>query len=176
MNKSKLDILIESEVESLTKQQINWLAKVVQGIYKYEDGVVNVKGSVLIRNLQRCKILPVQFGIITGGFHCNLGELITLKGAPLEIEDSFWCDNNELTNLDYMPKLVNWAIRISGNPFALNDKLFEDIKRIGGKRKIYDFDELMRELRDDIPRQFGILDEKVIEQIWKSYMDILYEK
>lgn len=174
MNKQHLDILIENEASlSLTNEQIEWLNSFVDGTWKYENGIVNVKGDINLQNEQLITI-PVQFGIVTGYFSCAINNLISLKGCPSDIGGHFHCYENKLTSLEYMPSEIEGYIYCDSNPFILNDKLFRDLARIDGLVKIDD--DLLNQLRNDIPFQFGITDKNVIKQIWQSYMDILEGK
>lgn len=134
----------------LTQQQIRWLNKFVHGSWKYENGVVNVRGSVGLQ-VQNLTTIPVQFGEITGNFDCS---------------------NNRLTSLESLPKIVR-TIYCHNNPFELNDKLFEDLARIGGKNKVQNSNMLLSELYNQISIQFSITDKIVINEIWSSYMNIL---
>lgn len=171
MNKHKLDILIESEVKPLTKKQIKWLDKAVTGDWYYEDGVVNVNGDVGFTD-QKLTSIPVQFGKVTGFFACRNNKLTSLKGSPYKVGSSFSCYQNQLTSLEYLPTAIGNFLYCDENPFILNDKLFEDIKRID-RNKIAAYFEFMEQLKEQIPTQFGVTDQTIIEQIWQSYMNIL---
>lgn len=192
MNKKKLDILIENEVNPLTQEQIKFLNGCTDGEWEYKDGFVNVKGDVFLSHTD-IEILPVQFGHVSGDFNCQNNELTTLKGCPYEVGHSFWCDSNQLTSfrgcppkingdfgctfnkfttLDYLPVISNF-IYLTPNPLILNDKLFNDLRRIGGKEIIGEYERTMKDLKEQIPIQFGITDESIITEIWQSYMNIL---
>lgn len=166
----------------LTKKQIDFINMSVEinswtptTNWTYENGVVNVDGDV---NFVEGYVgtIPVQFGKVTGGFYCNWNDLTSLRGCPYEVGTTFECWQNKLTSLEYIPKKIGEQIYCHPNKFILNDKLFEDIRDIGGKKKIGDYDALMMRLFEQIPIQFGITDKKIITGIWRSYLDILEGK
>ena len=51
---------------------------------------------------------------VTGDFYCYKNQLISLKGAPLEILN-FDCSHNSLTSLEGSPKIVKEMFRCSNN-------------------------------------------------------------
>lgn len=161
----------------LTNDQSRWLIASVHRSHKwqYENGVVNVQGdvhcAVHYKNLFYSHF-PVQFGKVTGDFKCHGLNLESLKGCPTEIGGYFDCHNNKLTNLDYAPLYVGGEFDCESNPFILNDKLFENIKQMGGWGCIKDYS-LMTQLFDQIPIQFGITDPIAINEIWNSYKEMI---
>lgn len=48
----------------------------------------------------------IDFGVINGDFDCSNLELISLEGAPTEVEGSFYCYNNLITSLKGAPQIV----------------------------------------------------------------------
>ena len=48
----------------------------------------------------------INFGKITGAFDCSRLDLISLKGAPQEVGESFYCFGNKLTSLEGAPQIV----------------------------------------------------------------------
>ena len=48
----------------------------------------------------------INFGKITGAFDCSRLDLISLKGAPIEVGESFYCFGNKLTSLEGAPQIV----------------------------------------------------------------------
>lgn len=176
MKKKHLDILIENEIKSpeLTEEQLQFLHGCIRGSYEYKDGVVNVDGGVDFSS-ENLTSIPVQFGIVTGNFWSNNNKLISLKGFPYEV-NSFDCSQNQLTTLEYAPTKINAYAYIMINPFILNNKLFEDLRKLGWKNKIDHFKDLMHILKQQIPIQFGVTDEDVIEEIWQSYINIKLRK
>lgn len=175
MNKHHLDILIESEVNppKLTQEQIVLIDYCVSSrMWKYENGVVNVYDSINL-NGRSLTSIPVQFGKVKGHFSCMRNQLTSLKGAPSEVEGNFNCDENNLTTLEYVPTKIGGVIWCTNNNFILNDKLFEDLKRIGGEKKISYYDEFIQNLYDQISPQFGVTDKNIIDKIFMSYLNIL---
>lgn len=71
-------------------------------------GLVDVDGSVYLRDRPRVKRLPVKFEH-TRDFHCNNNSLTTLEGAPHSVRGSFDCHNNQLTSLAHSPEYVEGA-------------------------------------------------------------------
>lgn len=174
----QLNLLIEEEVTSseLTEGQVAFLnAYIPYGKWKYINGVVNVDGNVQFTHGNHT-LIPVQFGIVSGYFFCCANHLISLKGCPYEVGDDFRVWGNKLTSLEYMPTKIGGTIQLNTNEFILNDKLFEDIKRIGGKNKIGDWNSLMKQLYASISAQFSITNHLIINKIWQSYLNILGEK
>lgn len=206
MNKKKLDILIEANVnvgsEQLTQEQIDFVNAVARGrnnrgrsiTYKWSvvDGKVNVFGDVRIDGTNITHF-PVQFNTISGlvsitstdladltGLPNKLfsdlvvsnNQLTSLRGCPSIIKGAFYCNDNNLTNLSNFPSVKGGAY-ISNNPFQLNDKLFEDLKEINSRVKIAGYKQILQSLKAQIPIQFGIDKPRIINQIWKSYTDIL---
>ena len=77
-----------------------------------EDGKrVNCNGSILLYNRMLINgKLPFPFGKINGYFSCcGCEELISLEGAPEEVEGSFNCSRcSNLTSLEGTPEKVGW--------------------------------------------------------------------
>jgi hypothetical protein len=100
-----------------TKEEIeNWLDQ--HDIKEYtinDDLTVDVARSVFLfyDNLTE---IPIQFGVINGGFFCTNNKLKSLKGSPYIVNGSFHCQNNELINLDYCPKIITENFICSDNP------------------------------------------------------------
>lgn len=171
--------------------------------YKWSvvDGKVNVFGDITLNgqvnnNIKNLTHLPVQFNTVSGivfitdtklvdltglpnkvfsDFYCRDNELTSLRGCPTIIQGDFNCAGNKLANLLHFPKVKGNCV-INENSFQLNDQLFEDIKAIGGKKKIINFRILLEELKKQIPIQFGVDKPRIINQIWKSYTNILEAK
>ena len=123
--------------KQLSPLQLKWLEDMKIKNWKYEDGVVNVDGIVDISHRGLIK-LPVQFGYVSGNFHCdnnklsNLegsprevggdfdcmnNELVSLKGSPREVSGDFICANNQLTSLSFAPKVVGNYFGCKRNKF-----------------------------------------------------------
>jgi hypothetical protein len=84
---------------------IKWLHSM--GVYDYDicDGVVHVVGDVDIYNSELTRI-PVQFGYVSGNFHCSHNKLTSLEGCPSEVGGGFYCSFNNLTSLEGGPSEV----------------------------------------------------------------------
>jgi hypothetical protein len=81
-----------------------------------QTGVVDVQGSVTLNPKKIVSELPVQFGRVSGHFHCHKNKLVTLQGAPTHVTESFWCDTNQLQSLDGAPTYVGGDMSCSPNP------------------------------------------------------------
>lgn len=166
--------------QGLTESQIKWLRSTMNksDSYEFKDGFVNVNGGIWADGndvREKLTAIPVQFGEVTGEFHVRHNELISLKGCPHTIGKAFTCYDNQLTTLDYFPQYFVHA-EIGFNPYVLNDKLFEDLMKLDAKNTVNDWFSLLAELKEQIPIQFGVTDENVIEEIWKSYEKIFTRK
>jgi hypothetical protein len=100
-----------------TKEEIeNWLNKYSITNYTIKDDlIVDVDTHVFLSHKFLTEI-PIQFGVVKGGFFCAKNKLQSLKGVPHTITGSFHCEDNELKNLDYAPKLVNEDFNCCRNP------------------------------------------------------------
>ena len=99
----------------LKQEIIDWLDKM--GIENYslmDDLTVNVEGHVYLsyRNLE---VIPVQFGIVKGGFRCSSNNLKSLEGCPRTVGGSFYCYGNKLESLEGSPKTVGGGFWCSWN-------------------------------------------------------------
>jgi hypothetical protein len=107
----------------LLPSQLKWLEDMEINNWKYEDGLVNVKGDVDIHNKNLTKI-PVQFGYVSGYFDCSYNQLTSLSGSPKEVGGDFNCIYNQLTSLSGAPREVgggfnciyNQLTSLSGSP------------------------------------------------------------
>jgi hypothetical protein len=70
-----------------------------------EDGTVDAKGIVDISEKGLTKI-PIKFGKVTGQFYCNNNNLTDLENAPREVTGDFTCNNNSLTTLKGCPSKI----------------------------------------------------------------------
>jgi hypothetical protein len=104
------------DVKDLLPSQLKWLEDMEIKNWKYEEGIINVNGDVIISNKILTKI-PVQFGYVSGSFYCRNNQLTSLSGAPKEVGGDFSCHNNKLTSLSGAPK------EIGGNFWCDNNKL-----------------------------------------------------
>ena len=87
------------------------------GIENYEitqDLVVNVKGNVWIAE-KHLECIPVQFGEVTGNFHCHRNDLTSLAGAPHTVGKRFDCGDNEIQTLEGGPVSTGQSYNCSNN-------------------------------------------------------------
>lgn len=88
--------------------------------YTYKDGVVDVRGSVMLTDTS-LRRLPIKFGRVDGDFYCHANQLKTLKGAPEFVGGDFNCSNNNLISLRGAP------IEVGGN-FACHENALTSLK------------------------------------------------
>jgi hypothetical protein len=74
--------------------------------YEIVNDVVNVNGNVHISE-KGLKLIPIQFGIVTGEFCCEYNLLISLKGSPVKVGGDFCCYDNMLKSLKGCPREVD---------------------------------------------------------------------
>jgi len=72
--------------------------------------------------------LPLNFGVIRGDFDCESNRLITLKGSPTKA-NNFNCSYNELTSLEWSPKIVKYSFWCDNNKLT---SLQGAPKKVGG--------------------------------------------
>lgn len=176
VNKHHLDILIENETYELTQEQIQWLKNYVEGTWEYKNGVVNVtKGDVYFGG-NKGVIIPIQFGKVRGNFDCSLCDFSSTKNFPKTIGKNLWVIGNKFTTFkSFLSLRIKGQLMCYDNPFILNNELFEDIAYFNLTKyaAIGWYDVLLKGLKQQIPIQFGVTDETIIEEIWQSYMNIL---
>jgi hypothetical protein len=100
-----------SQVETLLKQYFDVLGQVTVR----PNGVVDVQGDVKLKRNTWIKQLPVQFGHVSGDFHCSDNELTSLQGAPDHVDGNFMCYDNHLPNLVGAPRHVGGRFACSHN-------------------------------------------------------------
>jgi hypothetical protein len=96
------------------------------GIENYtvnNDNTVDVDGNVYFRD-DNIKLLPVNFNIVNGYFKCYNCNLTSLKGAPKSVGNTFNCDKNKLTSLQYSPEVLE-----SGD-YDCNSNIIKSLKYI----------------------------------------------
>ncbi len=89
-------------MKNLTKFQLDFLEKsILRGTWhQTSEGEINVNGEVSFSN-RKLTAIPVQFGIVMGGFDCSHNKLTSLKGSPYECNEYFACNDNRLTSLEF---------------------------------------------------------------------------
>jgi hypothetical protein len=110
---------IINEVQDNSEQQFLQLFKshdswVRDKNYTFENGVIDtmIPCWPSYNDIKMSK-LPCKFGFVAERFHCNSMGLETLEGCPKIIEKDgqpgdFDCENNNLTNLDFLPEEIGW--------------------------------------------------------------------
>jgi hypothetical protein len=100
--------------------------------YKINDDLsVDVNGSVDISGVGELtlRLIPIQFGKVSGYFFCKKNELITLEGSPKEVGGAFVCSDNRLTSLEGAPKEIGGSFYCDYNQLT---SLEGAPKEIGG--------------------------------------------
>ena len=91
-----------------------------------DDYTIDVNGDVNLNGFNKEKIveLPsfIQFNIIKGWFDISNNELISIKGCPKIIYESFSCQFNKLVTLEYCPKKVYMFFKCYHNNEKFSDK------------------------------------------------------
>lgn len=118
-----------------TQEEIKaWLDKYKVENYTINDDLsVDVNGSVDLSDVGLKRIF-VQFGIVHGNFYCGNNKLISMEGFPYEVRGSLLCQNNQLTDFAYCPKVVFENFNCTFNPILSIKKL---TPRIGGNFSHY---------------------------------------
>nr|WP_199001364.1 hypothetical protein [Flavobacterium sp. ASV13] len=85
---------------------------VISGSYIInDDKSINVDGSVkFTESSSYLTELPLQFNKVSGDFNCSGLNLMTLKGAPVEVGGTFNCSYNRLASLEFAPIHAAWFI------------------------------------------------------------------
>ncbi len=79
-----------------------------------EDLTVDVDNDVFLYLLPII-YLPIQFGEINGEFLLGENGLKSLRGCPYIVHHDFTCGGNEITSLNYLPKIIEGTIRLFNN-------------------------------------------------------------
>jgi hypothetical protein len=96
----------------------DWCKKLKLRNYEIDiNGNVNVGDYGVSMSEFLLKEIPIQFGIITGGFYCYNSYLTSLKGSPKKVGGDFSCYDNNLTSLDGGP------LEVGGAYYCHNNKL-----------------------------------------------------
>lgn len=80
----------------------------------HDDLTVDVDGDVELSKLN-LKIIPCQFGEVSGNFNCSKNLLTSLEGVPRVLKGAFFCNNNQLTSLTFCPNEVRGNFDCSYN-------------------------------------------------------------
>ena len=91
-----------------------------------KDGTIDIDGDVDLSHKGLTKI-PFNFGKVTGDFFCDNNQLINLEGCPKEVVRNFNCGNNKLTNLIGGPQEVGSSYYCSNNPLETLEGCAGDI-------------------------------------------------
>jgi hypothetical protein len=120
----------------MTNEEIDaWLSKYRIENYFIESKTqyVHVAGNVYL-NKKALSMIPIQFGIVEGDFHCAYNYLLSLKGTPHVVKGDFNFSRNYVKNLEYCPKIIegnfdashNKVNSMKGLPLLLGEVKFEN--------------------------------------------------
>ena len=140
-----------------------------------EDGTVDVDGDVELSD-KGLKKLPLKFGRVTGHFFCDKNQLSNLEGSPNYVGGGYHCHYNKLTTLEGAPNEVggdfychvNNLVTLEGSP-----------SRVGGGYYCYNNSLINLE---GAPKEVGyrfVCNNNPIWEVWrlfpdwKSFMDSL---
>ena len=107
----------ESSITTLTKEQIIWLNSCAGKLWELntQTGLVDVYGDFNC-NLQGLEgFKGVVFGEVNGSFYCQNNHLTDLVGAPKTVGKNFNCSDNKLTDLEGSPTSVDGYFRCGEN-------------------------------------------------------------
>lgn len=95
-----------------------WLEEMNIDNYVIHDDLT-VDANFINLSKKQLTHIPIQFGIIRGGFDISDNLLTSLKGSPSKTYGPYNCHDNPLTNLQYAPKEVaefscSGAIKLEG--------------------------------------------------------------
>jgi hypothetical protein len=82
--------------------------------YTINGDVVDVDGDIRM-SYGEYEEIPVQFGVVTGNFECDVNRLTSLKGAPKEVGGNFDCMKNDLKSLEHCPEKIGGNFNCSWN-------------------------------------------------------------
>jgi hypothetical protein len=96
-----------------------------------EDGSIDVEGDVDLSYKELTKI-PLKFRQVSGSFYCNKNQLTNLEGAPETVGGDFDCDDNQLTSLEGSPETVgghfycnnNQLTSLEGGPKTVGENFY----------------------------------------------------
>ncbi len=92
------------------------------------DGSIDVSGDVELGALNLDKI-PLKFNIVSGYFNISNNYITSLEGCPKYIGETFYCNSNKLTSLEYFPNKIN-AIYMYKNPLESLEGFYGDYDKL----------------------------------------------
>ena len=83
-----------------------------------DDGTVDVDGNIFLTgsNSKKLNKIPLNFGEISGYFHCEWNNLSDLIGSPKRVGGDFICNWNDLTSLEGCPVYIGGIFQCTYNP------------------------------------------------------------
>jgi hypothetical protein len=156
-----------------TKDEIKtWLDEMKVTNYTINnDLTVDVDGDVDLIAKKLTKI-PVQFGIINGGFSIWNNKLISLKGCPNKVKGNFDCTHNQLKSLEHCPKEIGENFCFHANEIST----FEFLPDSVGTFTVYEDDIInlnFHELKIQVNKDFihNCTSKKYCINLFKSLYD-----
>jgi len=109
--------IFESETQTLTPEQIDWLDRCTEGTWTAnpQTGLIDVEGDFDCSYRNLTSLQGVRFGVVKGYFNCSDNYITSLGGAPQRVGGSFWCSHNSLTSLKGAPPEVGGGFYCRNN-------------------------------------------------------------
>ncbi|ACT51289.1 hypothetical protein [Methylovorus glucosotrophus] len=88
--------------------------------YEVENYTINNDLTVMVDgdvNLGKIglTVIPVKFNYVSGDFFCDNNELTSLEFAPKKVDGCFYCSFNKLKSLKFAPEIVGAEFACGGN-------------------------------------------------------------
>jgi hypothetical protein len=98
------------------------------------NGDVNCRSGATGGGVGPLSIIPIQFGIVTGGFDCSGQALTSLAGCPHTVGYSFSCSaNRALTSLHGAPSTIGGNLYCHATKIISLHGIEKIVKKAGGK-------------------------------------------
>ena len=122
----------------MTEQEIHDICN-KYNIKKYSinpDGSIDVDGNVELGVYKLDKI-PLKFNNVSGYFNISYNNITSLEGCPKYIGETFYCNSNKLTSLEYFPNKINTNTNIymNNNPLESLVGFNEDYDKLSCDNK-----------------------------------------
>jgi len=128
-----------------------------------EDFNINSSDSLLLDGKFEGNLPEyIQFGVVGPWFSVSGNKMTSLRGCPKLVVGSFYCDNNDLTSLEYAPQISG-----HGADFVYGDNKISE-------KQIYEYCKKYSFSRRDFRYVAGWVDDNIIKANNSKY-DNLYE-
>jgi hypothetical protein len=153
-----------------TKEEIqSWLEEMKIENYTINDDLtVDVNGDVFLGR-KKLNSIPIQFGTINGSMSIWDNHLVSLKGCPSKITESFDCSHNKLKSFEYCPIEIGAYFVFYANQISTFDFFPNSV----GSLVIYENDiknihDLKTQIKDSLSHQCSLI-ENCLEQFKNLY-------